>query len=408
MKQHDHKIPHYDVVIVGGGINGIGLLRDLSLHNVSSLIIDRGGFCEETSRSSSKMLHGGIRYLESLDFELVFEALREKNTWLKLLPQYATPAKFHIPVYENSPHNFLTTSLGTFLYGMLASGHDPLYLPLSAKKTINLYPEIRTTGLKGAARYQDAYVDDYGLGIANLNDSLLRSPINQAWPHSELIAIESVGPNNEERYELIIQQKEQRKKISATTVVFCTGPFTDQIMHRLNIPWKDCMRPSRGSHLWLDSKVLTLPHPVVMQDKSGRVIFLMPRGNRILLGTTEVPIDPLNVDLQKFISDKEVSYLLDCLRYYFPNIKVSENDIMGKFSGIRPLVVSSHADDIATQIDVGKVSRHHKVFEPLNNMFVLVGGKYTTFRVMVQDIAQIICNRRQVPYSRNKSLSPLR
>ncbi|MDH4467086.1 MAG: FAD-dependent oxidoreductase [Bacteriovoracaceae bacterium] len=399
---------HYDVVIVGGGINGIGLLRDLSLHGVNALIIERGEFCSETSQYSSKMLHGGIRYLESLDFELVFEALREKNTWLKLLPQYAMRAKFHIPVYDHSPHNIVTTSLGSLLYGLLASGNDPIYLPISAKKTLELFPLLNADGLQGTARYEDAYMDDYGLGMANLQDALLQNPSNQAWAYSELRGMETKSTHEGTTYELTLAQKNSSQKIiTAHSVIFCTGPFTDQMMNHLKIPWINCLRPSRGSHLWLDSKSLSLPHPMVMQDKSGRVIFLMPRGNKVLLGTTEKSIDPKNIDQEKFITQEETDYLLDCLRFYFPKINISTQDILAKYSGIRPLVVSRPEDNISSQSDVGKISRHHKIFEPLNNVFVLVGGKYTTFRVMVQDIAQTLCNRRKIPYSKKKTLNPL-
>ena len=392
----------FDVVIIGGGITGIGLFRDLSLHGISTAIIDRGNFCAETSAHSSKMLHGGIRYLETMDFELVFEALREKNHWLKLLPQYTNKAKFHIPIYENSPHNFMMTSIGTFLYGILASGSDPIYLPISASKTCKLFPEIKKEGLKGTARYEDAYMDDYAIGLVNLKNALSYGNSNKALDHENVTGISQFREESKDIYHI---ELESQKKIKAKHIVFCTGPFTDSLMKRLQIPWKQCLRPSRGSHLWLKRSSLTLPHPMVMQDKSGRVIFLMPRDEKILLGTTEIPVDSERIDLEKEITSQEESYLLDCLSHYFPKSKILPSDIIGKYSGIRPLVVDLNEDqDPATQLEVGKVSRHHKIFEPLQNLFIIVGGKYTTFRVMTQEIAKTICQREGRPYSKNKTL----
>jgi glycerol-3-phosphate dehydrogenase len=145
---------------------------------------------------------------------------------------------------------------------------------------------------------------------------------------------------------------------------------------------------------------------MVMQDKSGRVIFLMPREDKILLGTTEIPVSAYALDENKFISQAEEDYLLEYLRFYFPKLNIKNEDIVGRYSGIRPLVVQLNEDqDVDTSKDTGKVSRHHKVFEPLENLFVILGGKYTTFRTMGQEITKTICARENRPYSTSKSLS---
>ena len=163
---------HYDVVIVGGGINGCGLLRDLALNGVKALLIDKGDYSAQTSQGSSKMLHGGIRYLENFDFGLIQEALEEKNLWLKLTPHLCFEREFYLPLYRYSKYTPWMLEAGLIIYDFLSHFQNRPHQMLNAEETMKLLPSIDSKGLKGSGKYYDGIVDDAKLSLECLYDAL--------------------------------------------------------------------------------------------------------------------------------------------------------------------------------------------------------------------------------------------
>lgn len=389
---------HFDVVIVGGGINGCGLMRDLALNGAKSLLIEKGDYSSQTSQGSSKMLHGGVRYLENFDFALVQEALEEKNLWLKLAPHVCFEREFYVPLYNYSKYRPWMLGIGLFLYDFLSHFQNRPFGVLNAEETLKEIPSIDPKGLKGAGRYFDGVVDDSKLALECLYDALLEKG-NEALSYHEVIATKKVSDGYEVTYQ-------SRDKISKTTVhcqflVFTTGPFTDKLLPQLGIPWQAQLIPSKGIHLWLKEGSIKAQGSVVLTTRDNRVVFVIPQRGSILVGTTETKLTEDVFDIQA--TQKEVQYLLGVLKQYFPTADLSEDSIISTFAGVRPLVrEDGHSETL------GKVSRFHKIYRPDSHTYVILGGKYTTFRRMNQELAQEIVPRLGLRYQPNLTLNPLR
>ena len=371
---------HYKHIIIGGGIVGAGILRDLALHSEDVLLIERGDFSSQTSQGSSKMLHGGIRYLENFDFLLVNEALREKKIWLNLAGHIAREGKFYLPVYKHSKWPLFFLRIGLFIYDLLSFFKNPPYKILNSKQLEIGLPGLNQKGLKGAGLYSDGIIDDSKLVIDLILDSLSRGA--HALNYHELIAYS----NEDKNKKLTIQDSlnQTKKEITCEQLIFAVGPFTDQVMHKLNIPWDNIILPSKGTHLWLKKDALNFKDSMVLQTQDNRIIFVIPQRNAILVGTTEVPLKEEEDMFNIKASDEEINYLLETLNSYFPNANIKKDKILSTTAAVRPLVKSSWSSSR------GKTSRKHKIFNPQNGIFIIAGGKYTTFRVMAQDLCKLV------------------
>lgn len=394
-----HSIPdHYEVVIVGGGINGCGLIRDLALNGVSTLLIEKGDFSSQTSQGSSKMLHGGIRYLENFDFALVQEALEEKNLWLKLTPHLCFERDFYLPLYNYSKYRPFMLKTGLFLYDFLSHFQNRPHDMLSKNETLEKVPSLDPKGLLGAGKYYDGIVDDAKLSLECLYDALLE-PCAHALSYHEVTSV----TKTESGYEVTISSllNPQVRTVKAKYVVFTTGPFTDKLLPQLNIPWTPQLVPSKGIHLWLRKGSIESKGSVVLTTRDNRVVFVIPQRDAILVGTTETPVDMDMFNIKA--TEKDVEYLLSVLNQYFSRADLTHDSIISTFAGVRPLVREEGTNEA-----LGKVSRFHKIFRPDDRTYVLLGGKYTTFRRMTQELAQEIVPRLGKRYQPNLTLNPLR
>ena len=394
----NNKIDHYDTIIIGGGIVGAGIFRDQALHNKKVLLLEQGDFSSQTSQGSSKMLHGGIRYLENLDFALVFEALKEKNLWLKLTPHIAKEIPFYLPVYRESKWPLFLTRFGLFLYDLLSLFKNSPHNSFGKKKTLEKIPGIRSEGLRGSGMYFDGIVDDAKLGLECIYDGLNNKNCH-ALNYKKVIKYERNNDGHLITYQDVFNST-VTQQVKCKDIIFATGPFTDQVMKNLNIDWKPVILPSKGTHLWLKPDSLPIKEAMVLQTKDKRIIFVIPQRESILVGTTEIPLK----DNESFFDIKpdasEIQYLLDCVNEYFPKANVRHEHIQSSFAAVRPLVRSSKSSK--------KTSRNHEIYQPQPHMWVLVGGKYTTFRRMAEDLNKKIFKQNQEKYNKRLSLSPLR
>lgn len=386
----------HDVVVIGGGIVGAGIFRDLALHGVNVLLLERGDFSSQTSQGSSKMLHGGIRYLETFDFGLVQEALEEKNLWLKLAPHLAIEKEFHLPVYQGSKWPLFMVRIGLFLYDVLSHFQNRPSGQTDRELTLQRFPQLKQQGLTGAGTYHDGIVDDHKLALECIWDAEVEKSA-QAHNYQEVLSIER-GPIN------VITYRDTRtgvtKSARARYVVFATGPFTDELMQKWSIPWSPVLLPSKGIHLWIKPTALELHGPLVLPAQDGRVVFVIPQRGAILVGTTETEVveDMFNIKA----SQADVDYLLMVLNDYFPAAQVNQSHVLSVFAAVRPLVREQGSSDR------GKTSRHHRLFRPAENMYALLGGKYTTFRKMAQDVCKELVPRLGIPYDATLTMNPLR
>ncbi|WP_290730167.1 glycerol-3-phosphate dehydrogenase/oxidase [Halobacteriovorax sp. JY17] len=391
---------HFNTLVIGGGIVGAGVLRDLSLHGVDTLLVEKRDFASQTSCSSSKMLHGGIRYLENLDFALVHEALAEKNLWLKLAPHLCREKSFYLPVFKDSLRPLWMIRLGIFLYDFLSNFQNSTRGFADEETTIKEIVHIKKEKLRGSGIYSDAIVDDGKLALEVIMDALENTNARAlSYTSASKIIKDKKGLYH---CELTDELTGDSLQITCENLVLATGPFTDKFVKEniAQIQWSDKLLPSKGSHIWIRRADFPLEHPVVLTPNDGRVIFVIPHHDRVLIGTTEEKADDDFFDITP--SDAEIQYLLTNLREFFPTSRIDESHITAKFSGIRPLVKEDDAHNR------GKTAREHKIYSPLSKLYIIVGGKYTTFRTMAQEIAREIVKNQNLSYNPNKTKSPLR
>jgi len=332
------------------------------------------------------MLHGGIRYLENLDFKLVKEALEEKNLWIDIAPDFAEEKMFLMPVYNDSIRSLPEIWSGVFLYDLLSKFKNSPSRFFTKKHIIKNYPNLKHNGLRGGGLYADAIINDKQLTKAIIKDALKNKKVDAI----ENCKVIHFTPHKN-GYNVKMNYQNKAIEVFTEELIIATGPFTDKFLSKIDwINWKNCLLPSKGSHLWISSSKLNLSTPIVLTPNDGRVIFIIPHGEKTLVGTTEVETEEDYFDLSP--SPEEIAYLLKNLNEYFPRSKLVESDIISSFSGIRPLVKEDSNDKSST-------SREHKIFQIRNNLSVIVGGKYTTFRVMGQNITRNILLKNNLTYN---------
>lgn len=392
----------FDLVIIGGGIVGAGIARDAVSRGMSVALVEKDDFASGTSSRSSKLIHGGIRYLENLEFGLVFEALNEREKLYELAPHLVHPLRFLLPIYKNSRVGFYKMGLGMWLYDLLCLFQSPPHESLDPEETLDRMPWIKKDNLVGSYVYSDAYMDDDRLTIETLRSAHESGAIivnyvkaTKALLDSEgnvigIKAVNQVHPNNE-------------FEIRGRHVVSCVGPWTDEVAPLLDKNWQKSLRTTKGIHITLSRNRLPLPEAVVMAvDKENRIVFGIPRHEMIIIGTTDTDYSgsPDNVTA----SVEDVQYLLKIANEYFPGANLTSKDIIASYAGVRPLV----NDGSKTE---GKTSREHKIISTDHNTTFVMGGKYTTYRLISEQALEEILNHfnkeQQVAFSRSMTEVPL-
>jgi glycerol-3-phosphate dehydrogenase len=360
----------FDVVIVGGGINGAGVARDASLRGLKVCQFEQGDFASGTSSKSTKIAHGGLRYLRNFEFGLVRESQVERLRLRKLLPHLVTPQSFCYPVYHGGPDSLLKVRMGVGVYTLLA-GQGEHSERLSADAALAANPRLRAEGLMGAVRYWDDCMDDARIvletvlsaeqaGATCLNYCKVTSVVNRQDGFE--VAFRDLADANE-------------GSVRARAICNCAGPWADGLPGPLSVDTRR-LRPTKGVHVVVPrvpgDDALILDNPA-----DRRTFFAIPWGNRTLIGTTDTYYDgdPSNVCVEA----NDVAYLIEAANYYLPGASLSEGDVLHSFAGLRPLV----ARDTDARLE-GQVSRNHVVFKGAG-VVTLLGGKFTTFRKMAQD-----------------------
>lgn len=371
------KEQEFDLVIIGGGINGAGVARDATARGMSVALVEGNDFASGTSSRSSKMIHGGIRYLENMEFKLVFEALNERTKLFEMAPHLVHPIRFMLPLYKESRVGMFKMGMGMWLYDALALFQVPeMHERLNSKSSVEHMPSIRTKDLQGSYIYSDAYMDD---------DRLVHETLRAANENGAVCAsyVKATGAafNTEGHISAVFcedQISKNKFSIKAKHVISTVGPWTDRLGNALLKDWKNILRPTKGIHLTLPKHRLPLSSAVVMAaEKSDRIVFGIPRHDMIVIGTTDTDFReaPENVTA----TPDDVKYLLEITGHYFPGAQITSHDVIASYAGVRPLV----KDDSSTE---GKTSREHTIIRDPRGVTLVAGGKYTTYRLMAEQI----------------------
>ncbi len=395
----------FDLLVIGGGITGAAVARDAAMRGLKVALVEKSDFAFGTSSRSSKLIHGGLRYLEKFEFSLVFEALRERTLLLKTVPTLVRPLPFYFPVYRKDRPGKFILGLGMWFYDMLALFRTPgFHRSLSKRSMLREIPALRAEGLKGGYRYFDASMWDDVLAI-----EIARSAQGEGSAIVNYVeALEPVwsGGTPEKGAISGFRVKDREPEalggspatdfvVKAKRTVVCLGPYTDLLGPKLSKGWKPRLSPSKGVHLVFDLGRISVPGAVVMtHPEDGRIAFVIPRPDYgtgvVIVGTTDGSTgdDPDRAE----ISSADVSYLLDLLNRFFPTLGLKTSDILSGYVGVRPLVASSSgigADSAALQ----KVSREHHIEEGPGGVVWVAGGKYTTHRTMAAEVVDTVLKR---------------
>lgn len=373
----------FDVCVIGGGITGAAIAREAQSRGLSVLLLEKDDFASGTSSRSSKLVHGGVRYLEQFEFALVHESTRERGLLWRNAPELVTPVPFLFPTFQDSRVPLWKLNLGLWLYDLLALYQTPTRHRLYSKsKTLSEEPGLRSDGLRGSIMYWDGETNDAQLTLANIMDAAKRGAA--IIPHAEVLSVEP--KDSEDCFQINFEDHITKElfRSKARIVVAAPGPWTDVLRERLPIQSPKILKQTRGSHLLFSKEKLPLKHAIVIQHPDdGRVMFSIPWGEHTILGTTDLfdADKPENV----VITASEVDYLLRAAEHYFPQHKVTADDVISTWSGLRPLVAPSEGDGSA-----GEISREHflKWWDP--GIVIMTGGKLTTHREMAEECVDLI------------------
>jgi glycerol-3-phosphate dehydrogenase len=364
----------FDMLVIGGGVTGAGIARDAVLRGLKVALVEKTDFAAGTSSKSSKLVHGGFRYLEHAQFRLVFEGTNERALLMRVAPHLVRPLEFLLPVYKHDKPGLFVLDVGLWIYDGLSKFSSPkLHRTVRAPRLARLEPELRTEGLDGGLLYYDCATDDARLTFENILDARANgAAIANYTPAVALIkdGDKIVGAS--------VQPVERAQPIGvrARVTINATGPWCDEI--RTLAGEGSILSTSKGVHLVVDSKRLAPRHAVVMKEKK-RVVFVLPWGDRTVIGTTDTFYDGKPEDVRCDAAD--VKYLLDLANHYFPSSQLTPDDVLATWAGLRPLVKQ---ESVATASDVSR--EHHILERP--GLVTIAGGKLTTYRRMAAEVVE--------------------
>jgi len=370
---------HFDLLVIGGGSTGSGVALDAAARGLQVALVEKEDFGSGTSSRSTKLIHGGVRYLEQavlrLDrgqFDLVRDAMRERAVILQNAPHLAWPLPLVIPIYRplQVPYFWFGLKLYDALAGQANLGASRF---LSPAKTLERLPMLRPNGLIGGLLYYDGQFDDARLslsialtaaeyGATIINHVAVTDLIKE---HGRIIGTMVLGASGEGEWE-----------IRAASVINATGPFSDQIRKLEDPQAPPMLQVSSGAHIVLDGK-FSSPETglLIPKTEDGRVLFILPWTNHTLIGTTDISAETTH---EPPVRKQEIEYLLRHARRYLAD-PVSINDVKSAWAGLRPLVADpSHSDS-------ARLSRDHVIVESPSGLITIAGGKWTTYRKMAQD-----------------------
>jgi glycerol-3-phosphate dehydrogenase len=364
----------FDLLVIGGGINGAGIAREAALRGLRTVLVDKGDFANGTSSRSSKLVHGGFRYLETGDFALVFEASRERDLLRRrLAPHLVTPLRFFFPVYRGSPMPLWKLRIGLALYDVLAAFRNiERHRGVGRDGRTSVEPLLRDDGFLGGALYYDCFTDDARLVLENALGAEEAGAICLNYAVVESFEKDAAGVLVGARVR-DLDGDTGVIPVRTRSVVNAAGPWLDQVRTLDDADAIPVLRPTKGVHLVVPRHRIGNRNAVVLHAvRDGRLFFVIPWEDHTIVGTTDTdysgPLDAVCADAE------DVEYLLESLNFYFPAARLTERDVVSTFAGLRPLVAGKKPEAPS------EISREDELFESPSGLISLGGGKLTTYR----------------------------
>jgi glycerol-3-phosphate dehydrogenase len=370
----------YDLLIIGGGATGAGIALDAALRGLKCLLVEKNDFATGTSSRSTKLIHGGVRYLEAAiktlnkaQYHLVKEGLYERDLFLKNASHLSQKLTLVTPLYKwyEIPYLFIGLSLYDFISGKKSLGKTQI---VSKDEICKLFPHVQKHGLRGGVRYFDGSFND-----ARMIISLLQSAHQEGCEVQNYTQVVDFiyTDANISGAKLKNSLTNETYEIEATHIINATGVFCDSIRKLDDKEAKDFVKPSSGIHIVLDKKFLPNEQGIMIpKTEDGRVLFMLPYLDKCLVGTTD---ENASISEHPQVTQKEIEYLLRHLKKYF-DLEIKQSDILSSWSGLRPLIVSENINNTKELV------REHFITKSPSGLISIAGGKWTTYRKMAQDV----------------------
>jgi glycerol-3-phosphate dehydrogenase len=382
MVRPNGKSTSFDVIVIGAGINGAGIARDAAMRGLKVLLIEKGEPGEGTTVASTRLIHGGLRYLEYYEFGLVHESLREREILLRIAPHLVRPLAITIPIYKQSKRGRLTIRAGMILYDLFSWGKSlPRHRMLSRAETLKQLPGLNPDGLAGSALYYDAQVEfperlvtENVLSARKFGAEVLTHTrvTNLAVEQGKVSGVEFVGEDDKTGF------------AEGTVVINAAGPWIDFVLEHVAVKSPKLIGGTKGSHIVVPPFPGAPANAIYVEARSdGRPIFIIPWNKLYLIGTTDVRFEgnPDEVRCEPW----EIDYLLSETNLALPSAHLTRDNILHTYSGVRPLPVTSDKDEQS-------ITRRHFIRQhpQLPNLLSIVGGKLTTYRSLAEECVDVI------------------
>jgi glycerol-3-phosphate dehydrogenase len=370
-----------DICVVGGGITGAGIARDAAMRGLSVALLEADDYAAGTSSRSSRLIHGGVRYLEHGHLGLVFESSRERRTLLRTAPHLVRPLAFTWPVYKGARVQRLALGAGLMLYDALAlfrnvGSHEQL----NATEVGTIEPNVSRESLVGGARYWDAATNDARLTVATVLGAEEHGAI--CANHCRVVSREAVA-SGRHRITATDTLHGEQVVIEARVVVNATGPWSDGVNRAIAGASGAGVLGSKGVHIAVPAHHIGNRGAItLLAPQDGRVFFVLPAGACTIVGTTETPADAPPDQIRA--SEADVMYLIEAARHFFPSSSLSRDSVISAWAGIRPLAATR------SQGDASSASREHTIATVAPGVLAVTGGKLTTYRAMAADVVKTI------------------
>ena len=378
------KSKEYDVVIIGGGITGAGIALDASQRGMKVALVEMQDFAQGTSSRSTKLVHGGLRYLKQLQVGVVAETGRERAIVYENGPHVTTPERMLLPMHKGGSMGKFTTSIGLALYDRLAGvKKSERKTMLNAKETLAKEPLVKKSGLKGGGSYVEYRTDDARLTI----EVMKRAAEKGATVINHTKSIHFTYDSNEQVNGIHAEDQisGETYPIKAKKVINASGPWVDEVRSGDYARNNKQLRLTKGVHIVIDQSKFPLGQAVYFDtEKDGRMIFAIPREGKAYVGTTDTFYD--NDKTSPLATQEDRDYLIEAINYMFPDVNVADEDIESSWAGVRPLILEQGKDP-------SEISRKDEVWEGKSGLLTIAGGKLTGYRHMALEIVDLLSKR---------------
>jgi glycerol-3-phosphate dehydrogenase len=385
----------WDFIVIGGGATGLGIAVDAASRGYKTVLLEQADFSKGTSSRSTKLVHGGVRYLQKGDVGLVWEALRERGYLSRNAPHLVKNQRFIIGNYQWWERPFYTIGLSVYdiMAGRMGLGHS---VPMSKNEVIRHIPQIEQKNLKGGVSYHDGQFDDSRLAI-----NLMQTAIENRAVVVNYAGVTGLIKDDKEKVTGVIVEDKiggDSFELTGKCIINATGIFVDDIIKMDDPEEKPMVRPSQGVHLVVDKSFLGGDDAIMIPKTSdGRVMFGVPWHNRVILGTTDTPVKEFVLEPKAL--EEEVDFILETAGRYLTK-KPGRKDVLCVFAGLRPLAApKKHTEEAKTK----EISRRHKLVASDSGLITITGGKWTTYREMAEETVNLAIKTKNLLFKSCKT-----